>query len=317
MHYYWIPSAKINSAMLRSSILSIVSLFVIIACRPTVKEEPQVVAPPMVTVPDSMINTAPMLTRVWSTEAKLTTAESVYFDEASNMLYVSCIGGVPPDKKDGDGFIATVGLDGKIIKLKWATGLNAPKGMGKVGTTLYVTDIDKVVAIDINTGKITNSWKVAGATFLNDIAVGADGIVYISDSNKSTIHQLVKGKVLPMLADTMMKGTNGLYVDGKNLLIAGDGKTYSVSIEGKTASVVAEGIPAGDGIERYHDGIFQSNWNGEVNYIDSKGKITKVLDTKQVKLNTADIVVAEKKNMLFVPTFFGNSVTAYSITPGK
>lgn len=303
--------------MLRASIISIAVLFVVIACRPIVKEEPQVVAPPPETVPDSMVNTAPTLTRVWSTDTRLTTSESVYFDEASSVLYVSCIGGVPPDKKDGDGFIATVGLDGKIIKLKWATGLNAPKGMGKVGTTLYVADIDKVVAIDINTGKITNSWKVAGATFLNDIAVGEDGVVYISDSNKSTIHQLVKGKVLPMIADTMMKGTNGLYVDGKNLLIAGDGKTYSLDITSKTVSVLAEGIPSGDGIEKYRDGIFQSNWNGEVNYIDSKGKITKVLDTKQVKLNTADIKVVEKKNMLFVPTFFGNSVTAYSITPGK
>ncbi|MGB4847075.1 MAG: hypothetical protein WBP41_04105 [Saprospiraceae bacterium] len=291
--------------------------FVIIAlasCKPTVKEEVQPVAPPPATIRDSVDNPTPTLTRLWTTEAKLTTAESVFHDTTANVLYVSCIGGVPPDKKDGDGFIAKLSLDGKITTLKWVTGLNAPKGMGRTGNTLYVTDIDKVVAIDVNTGKISNSWKVAGATFLNDITTSADGIVYISDSNKSTIYQLTKGKVTPLLSDTTLHGTNGLFADGKNLLIAGDGKTYSLDVASKTVKVIAEGIIAGDGIERYGDGIFQSNWLGEVNYIDAKGKVSKVLDTKSAKLNTADIEVVESKNLMYVPTFFGNSVSAYSIT---
>lgn len=297
-------------------ILTLVTFFIVFltACQPAVKEEVQTVPPPAVTVPDSAVIHVPTLTRSWTTEAKLTTAESVFYDTTANLLYVSCIGGVPPDKKDGDGFIAKVGLDGKIITLKWATGLNGPKGMGRVGNTLYVTDIDKVVAIDVNTGKISNSWKVAGATFLNDIATTKDGIVYISDSNKSSIYELAKGKVTPLLSDTTLHGTNGLYVDGKTLLIAGDGKTYSLDMASKIVTVLAQGIAAGDGIERYLDGIFQSNWNGEVNYIDASGKVTKVLDTKAVKLNTADIEVAAEKNMMFIPTFFGNSVTAYTIS---
>jgi hypothetical protein len=58
----------------------------------------------------------------------------VYHDTSADVLYVSCINGVPADKKDEDGFIAKVGMDGKIINLKWATGLSAPKGMGKLVT---------------------------------------------------------------------------------------------------------------------------------------------------------------------------------------
>ncbi|MEP6794512.1 MAG: hypothetical protein ABJB16_09325 [Saprospiraceae bacterium] len=291
----------------------VVVIIALVACRPTVKEEVQTVAPPPVTIRDSVDNPTPTLTRIWTTEGKLTTAESVFYDTTANMLYVSCIGGIPPDKKDGDGFIAKVGLDGKIITLKWVTGLNAPKGMGRTGNTLYVTDIDKVVAIDVNTGKISNSWKVAGATFLNDITTSEDGVVYISDSNKSTIYQLTKGKVTPILSDTTLHGTNGLFADGKNLLIAGDGKTYSLDVPSKTVKIIAEGIPAGDGIEKYGNGIFQSNWMGEVNYIDATGKVTKVLDTKSAKLNTADIEVVENKGLMYIPTFFGNSVSAYSI----
>ena len=283
------------------------------ACRPTVKDEVKTVEPPANTLPDSN-STAPSLTRLWDTESKLTAAESVFYDEVSNVLYVSCMNGMPPDKKDGDGFIARVSMDGKVIKLKWATGLDAPKGMGRTDNNLYVADIDRVVAIDVNTGKISNSWKVSGASMLNDIATTTSGIVYISDSNKSTIYRLAKGRVTVMMADTSMHGVNGLFADGKNLLIAGDGITYSVDTASLSVQKLTEGIPAGDGIERYGNGIFQSSWLGEVYYINPSGLATKVLDTKEVKLNSADIEVLENRNLLLVPTFFGNSVTAYSIS---
>ena len=301
--------------MIRLFTIYISIIILVVGCRPNKKEELKTVEPPAVTVKDTFI--APTLTRLWETDKKLTTAESVFYDTIGNVLYVSCINGVPPDKKDEDGFIAKVGLDGKIITLKWATGLSAPKGMGRIGETLYVADIDRLVAIDVNTGKISNTWKVAGASLLNDISTSDQAIVYISDSNTSTIYELVKGKVTVMMKDTTMPGTNGVLVDGKNLLIAGDGTTWSVVIDGHRVTKIAEGIPAGDGIERYGAGIFQSSWMGEIYYINSDTTKTKVLDTKDVKLNTADIEVIQSKNLLFVPTFFGNSVTAYSITNSK
>ena len=298
--------------MYRILFISILAITTLFSCRPTVKEEVVTVDPPAVTMPDS--NIAPTLTRLWGTEAKLTTAESVLYDSAANLIYVSCVGGVPADKKDGDGFIAKVSMDGKIIELKWVTGLNAPKGMGRMKETLYVADIDRIVAIDVNTGKISNTWKVSGASLLNDIATTDRGVLYFTDSNKSTVYKLTNGKVSLMLTDTTLQGTNGLFVDGNNLLIAGDGQTVAIDTTGLNVKKIAEGIPAGDGIERYYDGIFQSSWNGEVFYIDAAGKVTKVLDTKDVKLNTADIDVVENKNLLLVPTFFGNSLTAYTIS---
>src|SRR4030095_11991122 len=297
--------------MLRLFSFSITFVILVVACRPNKKEELKTVEPPAVTQQDTFI--APTLTRLWETDKKLTTAESVFYDTIGSVLFVSCINGVPPDKKDEDGFIAKVGLDGKIITLKWATGLSAPKGMGRIGETLYVTDIDRLVAIDVDTGKISNTWEVSGASFLNDIATSDQAIVYISDSNTSTIYELVKGKVTVMMADTTLQGTNGLFVDGKNLLIAGDGASWTVVIDGHSVTKLAEGIPAGDGIERYGAGIFQSSGMGEIYFIKSDGTFTKVLDTKDVKLNAADIEVIENKNLMFVPTFFGNSVTAYTI----
>ncbi len=77
---------------------------------------------------------------------------------------------------------------------------------------------------------------------------------------------------------------------------------------------VAEEIPGGDGIERYKDGWIVSNWNGEIYHIDKDGKVTKLLDTKAQKINSADIEDIEEQNLLLVPTFFGNKVVAYKLS---
>ncbi len=265
-------------------------------------------------VKDTVIVKVPTLTLLWETDSTLRTPESILYDQAGDVLYVSNIGGVPPTKKDGDGYISQMGTDGKIINLKWAKGFDAPKGMGLIGTTLYVTDIDRLKAVDTKTGKTINTWKVPGSTFLNDIAVASDSTVYFTDSDKSTIHQLKKGKLSVVRVDTSLGGTNGVYVEGNTLYLAGGaGNVFTMNRDDQSIQKVAAGIPNGDGIERYKDGWIVSNWGGEIYYIDNTGKVTELLDTQEAKMNTADIEVIQEKNMLIVPTFFGNRVAAYSI----
>src|SRR5690606_21634879 len=60
--------------------------------------------------------------------------------------------------------------------------LHAPKGMAIKGDTLFVADIDTVRMFHRETGAVLGARGVPGATFLNDIAVGPDGTVYVSDS---------------------------------------------------------------------------------------------------------------------------------------
>jgi hypothetical protein len=253
---------------------------------------------------------------MWTTEKVLTTSECVLYDKTNNVLYVSCINGAP-NKKDGDGFIAQVGLDGKILKEKWITGLDTPRGMGIAGTTLYVTDIDRLVSFDIATGKMIKEWKVKGSSYLNDVAVANDGTVYFSDSNTSSIYALRGGTTVEtvMDADVTLGYVNGLYVNGNSLMLTGmkSGEVYSLDIATHNVQKVAEGIGAGDGVEKYKNGWLVSNWNGEVWYISSNGETTEVLDSQEAKLNSADIEVIEEKNMLLVPTFFGNTVSAYEL----
>lgn len=288
--------------------------FFAISCKPAAPSAADNTA----TVADTSATTVsniPGLTRLWDTEKTLTTSESVLYDATNQVLYVSCINGVPPDKKDNDGYIARVSLDGKILDAKWVKGLSGPKGMGQAGNTLYVTDIDRLVAIDIPSGKISNTWKVDGASFLNDVFVTADGTVYFTDSNTSKIHSLAQGKINTVVSDTILGGTNGILVEGNIMYVAGmmSGKVFRIDISTGKIEELAAGIPNGDGVERYGDALMVSNWAGQVYYVAPDGETTMLLDSQEAKLNAADIEVIADKNLLLVPTFFGNNVTAYQL----
>ena len=73
---------------------------------------------------------------------------------------------------------------------EWVKGLNAPKGLVLSGDKLYVSDVDQLVEIDVNSGAVTNSFNAEGAQFLNDTAVDADGRVFVSDMLTDSIYVL-------------------------------------------------------------------------------------------------------------------------------
>src|SRR5690606_22731442 len=151
-------------------------VFLTTSCRNTKKETAEVTEQAA----------APALTQKWETDTVLTTCESVLYDAERNVLYVSNINGTP-DEKDGNGSIARVSLDGTVTDAAWVTGLDAPKGMGIRGNRLFVTDIDRIVEIDVDAGKIVKTYPIQGASFLNDVTVAANGDVYVSDSNAGFI----------------------------------------------------------------------------------------------------------------------------------
>ena len=105
---------------------------------------------------------------LWETPAELNVPESVIFDMEREQYFVSNIGG-QSSGKNGQGFVSRLGLNGDITELEWVTGLNAPKGMGIYEHFLYVTDIDRVVKIDIVEGLVAEEFAFPDARFLNDI----------------------------------------------------------------------------------------------------------------------------------------------------
>lgn len=254
---------------------------------------------------------------IWESDTVLTTSESVYYDKSNDVLYVSCINGVPPNAQDEDGYIAKVSpKDGSIIELKWITGLDAPKGMGKVGNNLYVTNIDELVIVDITTGEITERVAVPEAQFLNDIATDDDGNVYFSDSNTNKLHKYsADGTLSTWLEGENLGGPNGLFHDGERMMLAtfGAGDFRSIDYTTEEVKPVVDSIPGGDGVVKVGVDYLVSNWNGEVYYVTSDWEKQLILDTKEIGANAADIEFDESSMTLYVPTFFGNQVAAYKL----
>ncbi len=117
----------------------------------------------------------------------LATPESVLYDADNDRYLVSNINGKPTDK-DNNGFISVLSPDGQVTTLKWIEGgknkvkLDGPKGLALAKGVLYVSDISVVRLFDAKTGAPKGEVAIPGATFLNDLAAGPDGKIYVSDS---------------------------------------------------------------------------------------------------------------------------------------
>src|SRR5690606_20259218 len=101
---------------------------------------------------------------VWQAEG-FDRPESVIFDNARNVLYVSNVG---QDEEARRGYISKLTRDGEVTEERWVTGLKGPKGMAIYDDRLYVSDVDRLVAIDVEAGEIAETWDAPGSQFLND-----------------------------------------------------------------------------------------------------------------------------------------------------
>ena len=248
------------------------------------------------------------LEKIWETDTIIAVPESVHPEQ--NILFISLIDGGAWDA-DGKGGVAKLSVNGKDYDSTWITGLNAPKGLGKFGNRLYVADINKVVVIDINNGKIDHKISIEGASGLNDITVSTKGIVYVSDSKTSKIWRIQNDK--PVLYLDGIKGANGLKAIGNDLIFA-EGKLLMKADAKKKIIKIAE-VPEGiDGIEPVGNGDFLvSSWIGYIYYVTADGHFETLLDTHLQNKNTADIGYDATKKIVYVPSFLGKTVAAYKL----
>jgi hypothetical protein len=251
------------------------------------------------------------LVKLWQTDSIFKVPESVLFD-GNNTLYVSNIDGTDPWGKDGKGSVGKMNADGKNITVEWVTGLNAPKGMGLYNGKLYVADLSEVVVIDVASAKIDKRIAIPNAAGLNDISVGSDGVVYVSDSKNNQIYSIKNG--VAEVYVTGMKGANGVLMRGKDFYFLDAGGIYKLNSD-KTQTKIADGMDGGtDGVENIQGNDFiVSCWAGALWYVSGDGTKQLLKDTRAEKGNTADIGIDPKKKIIFVPTFWRNSVIAYQV----
>ena len=293
--------------MKKFKIAFFISTLITISCKSQIKE----------TVKQEPRKTEIELIKLWETDTLLKTCEAVRYNKEEAVIYVSNIGNVPTNEKDNDGSLSTINLKGEILKKNWVTGLNAPKGLSFFNDKLYVTDINEVVKINITTGSIDKKYEVDKAIFLNDLDIDTNGDVYFTDSRDSKVYKLANDEVSLWL-DMEGLNPNGIFVEKNRILVVSFSKGDFIAIdkETKQRSVIATGIVGGDGIVAIKAGYLVSTWPGELFFVDKNSQepvASKILDTKEEKLNAADIGIIPEKDLLIVPTFYGNKVVAYKI----
>jgi DNA-binding beta-propeller fold protein YncE len=261
---------------------------------------------------------------IW--EAKgLARPESVVHDPATDALYVSNINGAVM-QKDGNGFISRLKPDGTILERKWVTGLNSPTGMDLRDRTLYVADVDTLLEINAASGRVAKRHKGQGAIFLNDVVVGDDGTVYVSDTPMNTIWRLKDNVFEPWLANDELNGPNGLVIIDGKLTVASFGKMPSegqeqepaglltVDLEEQTVEPLGKGQTIGnlDGLEPLDTGAYlATDWSdGALFMIDPQGKAVKLIDLNQ---GSADLTYLSDTKTALIPMMLDNTLAAYRL----
>jgi outer membrane protein assembly factor BamB len=255
------------------------------------------------------------------------TPESAYLDEGSGYLFVSQIDG-QPNQKDGKGRISKLGLDGSVVTADWFTALNAPKGLRSFGGTLWVADLDEVIGIDVASAKENARVKIDGATFLNDVAVGADGTVYVSDMLGSKIYAIKDGKATVFAEGEQLEYPNGLFVEGERLIVGGwgskpaadfttkvPGHLYSLDLKTKQKTLITK-QPLGniDGVEQEARGgyLVTDYLAGKLIQVSPTGE-SRVVRTFKPGLADHTFLYAQG-DILIAPHMNENTVAAYDVS---
>ncbi|MFH2003099.1 MAG: hypothetical protein ABIK28_25765 [Planctomycetota bacterium] len=260
----------------------------------------------------------------WETAADFLTPESVQYDPKREILYVTSFDVDFSRKSEPSGFISKVKLNGEVEELRWVTGLRGPCGMALYKDSLYVAERGALTVIDVTTGEVIDRHAMPGTVFINDVAVDGSGQVYVSDSfrttpgRSTTIYRLRNGKVEPWIDDERLNRTNGLFVDNGFLYVGNTGDCTLKAIgllnrEIHTVACLGAGIVDGIRATRSSDHVV-TLWEGKVFLVSPKGNIVEVLDLIPEGLNCADIEFIKEKDLLIVPTFYGNKLMAYTIT---
>jgi len=253
---------------------------------------------------------AQTLQPVWATPRVLKTPESVLYYPKTKTLYVSNISG-KPSEKNGQGFIAHLDAAGKILQLHWTAELNAPKGMAVKGDHLFVSDIDRLVEIDLNNGKIIRFINFPGAKFLNDVVVGPDGEIYVTDTDLGAVFVVKSGKAHLWSTNSLLKGANGLAEKRGELFIGASGHLLEANPKTGKIKVVARVAGGIDGLIPLGNGRFiLSDWAGKIQLISADKASVVLSNTTKQKINAADLGFIPGKKIILIPTFFDNRVVA-------
>ena len=150
--------------------------------------------------------------------------EAVRYDADQDLYFVANFGTGETQALDNNGFISLLRPDGSLMSLRFIAGgedgvtLHAPRGMTIVGDTLWVADNGAVRGFNRLTGKPVASIDMTsfGTGFLNDIASGPGGALYVTDTPRNRVYRIVRRIATIAVDDSALNNPNGIAWDDWN-----------------------------------------------------------------------------------------------------
>lgn len=248
--------------------------------------------------------------------------EAVRYDPDQDVYFVANFG--EGDGRDADGFISRVSAEGTIQTLAFMTGseeasLHEPRGMNISGDTLWAADMDGVHGFNRRTGAHLAFVDLSGFApgFLNDIALGPDGALYVTDTGSpARVYRVANGAAEIAIEDPALGPPNGITwdADGARFLLAPWGPDGNVNAwrPGTTELTPLAHAPAGqiDGIEVVDGRILVASQSDGRLHVLEGGALREVV---RVPGDPADIGVDTRRMRVAVPYIALNRVDIWQL----
>jgi sugar lactone lactonase YvrE len=266
--------------------------------------------------------------------------ESVKYDAEQDAWFVTNMNGAG-SMKDNNGYISRISASQPDSATVFVEGgkngvvLDAPKGTAIHGDTLWVADISVLRAFHRRTGAPLANLDFAplGAVMLNDVAIGPDGRIHVTDTG---IMMAPKGVVYlgpdrvftvgpgqsisVMAAAPTVRWPNGISWNAvkKEWVIvsfdAFDGRVYALSEKGDSSRVLRQRAGGGrlDGLEVLPSGaILFTSWADSSIHLLVNGTDRKII--REVP-EAADIGYDSKRNQLAIPLAVLGRIQIWSLS---
>lgn len=236
--------------------------------------------------------------------------ESVRYDSAQDVYFVSNFNGEASG--DANGFVSRAAPDGSIEALKFMEGteahpLHGPRGMQITGATLWVADAGGVHGFDRRTGEQTDFIDFADHEpgFLNDIDVGPDGTLYVTDTGDARVFRVRDGEIDVVASGGLAHPPNGITwydaVQGFVLAPWNEGLTLQAYRPQDGTLVNVGEMPEGgnlDGIEEYAGRLLIASQVDQAIWAFRDGQARRLVETAG---RPADIGIDTRRNRIAVP----------------
>ncbi|MDH4048648.1 MAG: hypothetical protein OEW68_09455 [Gammaproteobacteria bacterium] len=217
-------------------------------------------------------------------------------------------------REPGSGFLTLLDASGETLHWRVVEDLDAPTGMALNGDRLHVIDNNRLKVFRWPGYELLETVDLE-TVVANDLAISADGTVYVSDSAQHRVVRVMPDRAQSIFAgDSQFRNANGMAVRGEHLYVGGE-RLWRVSLTDLTVTTIGpEWLTDIDGIEFEANGILQVTPVG--------GSLVRYCNDELVEILAGDGIssanhgYSETLKLALIPTGFDNSVISIRL-PGE